>query len=163
MKCKVVIPVNGVKRNRDGSIALKKRFKANAEVDGKFIRHGLLPENQVVLFVTRDGYLIPPHCLMEIKNMKESYDDIQEAKEVKEESYLDKEKVKKIKDSGVLDIKSMISNSEIASKHMIQGAIGGGLIMLVFAMYKGKSKLLFAAIGAIGGGVLGKLYNKHIK
>ena len=50
MKCKVVIPVNGVKRNRDGSIALKKRFKANAEVDGKFIRHGLLPENQVVLF-----------------------------------------------------------------------------------------------------------------
>ena len=54
MICRVVIPVNGVKRNRDGSVALKKRFKVNSKVNGNYVKHGLLPENSVILFMTKE-------------------------------------------------------------------------------------------------------------
>lgn len=161
MICRVVIPVNGVKRNRDGSVALKKRFKVNSKVNGNYVKHGLLPENSVILFMTKEGYLIPPHCLMEEQNIntESNFDDV---KEVKESEYLNNDKINEIKNKGILDVKSVVKNSKLTSKYTIQGAIGGGLVMLIFAMYKGKSKLLFSTLGLVGGGFLGNLYKKHI-
>ena len=160
MKCRVVIPVNGVKRNSNGQIALKKRFKANSIVDGRYVRHGLLPENSVTLFMTKEGFLIPPHCLMEVKNVK--YAEFDEAEEVKKDAYYDKEKIEEIKDKGILNIKDIVKDSKMTSKYVIQGAVGGGLIMLIFAMYKGYNKYLLSALGIVGGGFVGNLYKKHI-
>ena len=64
MKARVVIPVNAVKRTGNGTGVLKRNLKANSIIEGKFVKHGALPENSVVLFMTRDGFLVPTHCII---------------------------------------------------------------------------------------------------
>tara|TARA_Y100001972_G_C7600759_1_gene301054 strand:+ start:238 stop:738 length:501 start_codon:yes stop_codon:yes gene_type:complete len=165
MKARVVIPVNALKKTANG--VLKKLLKPNSIVTGGLVEEGMLPENRVVLFKTNDGYLIPTHCIMQIhernkKGTYESFDDIQEAEEVEEDEYVDKEKINELKENGVLNIETLINGTKKETKYITNGAIAGGLAMLIFAMYKGKSKLLFSFVGILGGGYLGKMYSKHI-
>ena len=90
MKASVVIPVNAVKRTANGTGVLKKLIKPNSIVSGRYVKHGALPENMVVLFETLDGYLIPTNCIMQInarndRGTYESMDQVQEAVEIEEE------------------------------------------------------------------------------
>ena len=41
-------------------------------------------------------------------------------------------------------------------------ALGGAVIGLVYAMLKGKNKLLLTAIGGVGGGVIGNYIGRKI-
>ena len=147
MKARVVIPVNAVKRTANGTGVLKKLLKPNSIVKGRYVKHGVLPENMVVLFETIDGYMIPTNCIMQINERNsrgtyESMDEVQEAEQVEENDYLDKDKINEIKEKGILDVKSLISGTKEETKYITNGAIAGGLIMLIIAMYKGKSKFL---------------------
>ena len=164
MKARVVIPVNAVKRTGNGTGVLKRNLKANSIIEGKYVKHGALPENSVVLFMTRDGFLVPTHCIMQIREKQSdgSYRGFDEVEEVEETDYIDKEKLKEIKDKGILDINGIINGTKTETKYITNGAIAGGVVMLILAMYKGKSKLLFSVIGIGAGGYLGKLYNNHL-
>lgn len=48
------------------------------------------------------------------------------------------------------------------SQSAINGALIGLGIGLVYAMYKGKSKLIFSVLGSIGGLALGSAYHNFI-
>ena len=56
--------------------------------------------------------------------------------------------------TGTID--SMKKNNKVAINASIAGAGAG----LVFAMVKGKNKMMFATIGAVAGYVLGNMYAK---
>ena len=164
MYARLVQPVRAYKKTRYGKSKIFRDYKPNQKVKGKLSHLGLLPENQILILETAEGFMIPPHFLIEIRpqEQKPKYETFDESEVVSDKDLVNKETLTKIKDSKILDVNNIISNTKIKSKYLIQGAIYGGLVMLVFAMYKGKNKLLFSSIGAVGGGVLGNLYKKHI-
>ena len=53
------------------------------------------------------------------------------------------------------DVKSLAKSST-------NGSIAGAVVGFIYSVYSGKNKLLYAAIGAIGGGILGYVFNKIV-
>jgi uncharacterized protein YcfJ len=62
-----------------------------------------------------------------------------------------------------VDIKNNMGDFfKTKSKIAVQGAVVGLVIGFAYALAKGKSKIIFSAIGSIGGFVVGNLYNNFI-
>ena len=156
---------------RVGNMKATKPFKRGQRVRGIVENIALTPDHQVLALKTDGGYLIPEPFLNVIgevpnqKSQKPKDSDIEYAEVIEDEDLSAESKGVKgiINTYGKMKASSIVSKNAARSKHAINFALAGGAIGLVYAMFKGKSKMLLATIGAIGGGVLGNYYGNKIK
>jgi outer membrane lipoprotein SlyB len=62
-----------------------------------------------------------------------------------------------------LKASEIISTNSIKSKRVVNFAVGGAGVGLVYAMLKGKNKLVVSTMGAIVGGIIGNYVGRKIK
>jgi len=155
-----------------GNMKTTKPFKRGSRVQGVVENIALTPDHQVLALKTKSGHLIPEpflNVLGEVPNQKpqssNKYDDIEYAEVVEDENSSSESKGVKgiINTYGQMKVSNIVSGNAAKSKHAINFALAGGAIGLVYAMLKSKNKMLFAVIGAAGGGVLGNYYGNKIK
>jgi hypothetical protein len=153
---------------RAGNRAKKKPFRRGQRVVGTVTNVALTPDSQVLALKTKEGYIIPEpflNVLGAVKGQKTSrpqQDDVEYADvEIIEETGSNNKSVgdiyKKFKASDI------ISRNSSRSKLVVNFALGGAAALLIYAMMKGKNKLVYAGIGAVGGGVVGNYVSKKIK
>jgi len=155
---------------RVGNMKTSKPFRRGQRVRGVVQNIALTPDHQVLALKTESGHLIPEPFLNVIgevpnQNAQKSKDSEIEYAEIVEDENLSSESkgIKGIINTyGKMKASSIVSKNALRSKHAINFALAGGAIGLIYAMFKGKSKMLFATIGAVGGGVLGNYYGKKI-
>ena len=157
---------------RVGNTKASKPFRKGQRVRGIVENIAITPDHQVLALKTESGHLIPEpflNVIGEVQNKKAQpsrFSDVEYAEVIEddESSSVARKGVKGIiKNYGNMKASSIISKNAIRSKHAINFAVAGAAIGLVYAMLKGKNKMLIATIGAIGGGVLGNYYGKKIK
>lgn len=156
---------------RVGNTKTSKPFRRGQRVRGVVENIAITPDHQLLALKTQDGYLIPEpflNVLGEVKNKNKQdskYSDIEYAEIVEDEDLSNESKgVKEIINAyGKIKPSNIILKNAVRSKHTVNFALAGGLIGLVYAMFKGKSKMIFATIGVVGGGVIGNYYGNKIK
>ena len=154
---------------RAGNSVKKKGFMTGQRVQGTVTNVALTPDSQVLALKTKDGYIIPEpflNIIGEVKpNQKQntkshgSSEDVEYAEIVEEKS--EDKSVANVFDS--LKASNIMSSNAVKSKRVVNFALGGAAVGLVYAMLKGKNKLLIATIGAIGGGIIGNYVGRKIK
>jgi uncharacterized protein YcfJ len=155
---------------RVGNGVSKKAFRAGARVVGTVTNIALTPDSQVLALRTKDGYEIPEpflNILGEVKqkkNRQKSYsnvdaDEVQYAEVVEERS--EDKSVSSVFQS--LKAADIISTNSLKSKRVVNFALGGAAIGLVYAMMKDKNKLVMSTVGAVGGGIIGNYIGRKIK
>ena len=136
---------------RVGNSVKKKGFRTGQRVRGTVSNIALTPDTQVLALKTKDGYLIPEpflNILGEIKgnpSQKRSepyYGAVEEVFDLEEKS--ENKSVSDVFQS--LKASKIISSNSVKSKRLVNFALGGAVIGLVYAMLKGKNKLLLTAI-----------------
>ena len=152
---------------RVGNSVKKKGFRTGQRVRSTVSNIALTPDTQVLALKTKDGYLIPEpflNILGEIKgnpSQKRSepyYGAVEEVFDLEEKS--ENKSVSDVFQS--LKASKIISSNSVKSKRLVNFALGGAVIGLVYAMLKGKNKLLLTAIGGVGGGVIGNYIGRKI-
>lgn len=154
---------------RVGNSVKKKPFRVGQRVRGTVTNVALTPDSQVLALKTKDGYIIPEpflNILGEVENEQKNNRNSRKSgvedavyEEVSEKS--ENKSVSDVYDS--LKASKLISSNSIKSKRVVNFALGGAAIGLVYAMMKGKSKLMLTTIGAIGGGIIGNYVGRKIK
>jgi hypothetical protein len=129
-----------------------KNFSIGDKVSGDLLKSTMNTQNP--MFKTDDGFFIPKSCLKPTTNSysNSNGDDGTSAEVVEEEQRLIK-LPKNIKN------KDFFKNK---SQSAINGSIGGLILGFGFALYKGKSKMIFSVLGSIVGFGLGTVYNNYI-
>lgn len=154
---------------RVGNSAKRKPFRIGQRVRGTVTNIALTPDSQVLALKTKDGYVIPEpflNILGEVdpqsKPQKETINyGVEDADvEIIEEKSGDKS-VSDVFQS--LKASKIVSSNSVRSKRVVNFALGGAAVGLVYAMLKGKNKLVISTIGAIGGGIIGNYVGRKIK
>ena len=167
-----VLIENCLAPKRVGKMVSKKAFRAGNRVRGVVTNIALTPDAQVLALKTKDGYIIPEPFLNVIGEVESNggrtgaYDNIEYAEVIEEQDYDNKDSgvVKAAKNAyGSIKASEIIGKTAFRSKYVINFALVGGTITLVYAMLKSKNKLVFATIGVVGGGIVGNYYGKKIK
>lgn len=135
-----------------------KLFKNNSSVTvQEFNQASIGNINFLPVYKTKDGFIIPKSNIMIIgveEQPKNDLSSIPEAQIVGNSEFQPKDLKEKIGNIG--SVNSIIKTEAIRSKYMVNGALIGGIVGLAYAMYKGESKFMFAALGVVGGGFIGK-------
>ena len=152
---------------RVGNSVKKKPFRMGSRVRGTVTNIALTPDSQVLALKTKEGYIIPEpflNILGEVNSKSGQNNNTQsneiEYAEVVEDKSEDKSVSSVIKSMKAADI---ISTTSIKSKRVVNFALFGAAIGLVYAMMKNGNKLLSISVGAAGGGVIGNYISKKIK
>lgn len=156
---------------RQGNSAIRKPFRVGQRVIGTVSNIALTPDSQVLALKTKDGYIIPEPFLNIIREVKSKptktnkgsnneYNSYVDEAEVLEENNYDKS-ISNVYQS--LKSSKIISSNSVKSKRIVNFAIGGAAICLIYAMLKGKNKLVLSAIGGVAGGFIGNYVGKKIK
>jgi len=145
--CKVLKDFKSPKNN--GESVIYKEFKVGQKVVGNLVSSDM--------FKTKEGFVLPKKVLKPLMQNAngEVQDEIDYAEIIEDEP----------KKTFVLpkDIKANMGNFlKVKSKTAVNGAVTGLVVGLIYAMYSGKSKLVFSVVGSVGGFVLGNLYNNYI-
>jgi hypothetical protein len=158
---------------RVGKSVKKKGFRVGQRVRGTVTNVALTPDSQVLALKTKDGYIIPEPFLNILGEVKPNQKSSNESKTqydvgVEEANYEEVDEPKSENKSvanifNSLKASDIVNSNAIKSKRVVNFALGGAAVGLVYAMMKGKSKLMIATIGAIGGGVIGNYVGKKIK
>ena len=151
---------------RVGNSVKKKGFRMGSRVRGTVTNIALTPDSQVLALKTKDGYLIPEpflNILGEVdanqgRQKKSDSADIEYAEVIEE---TDEKSVANVFQS--LKASDIISTNSIKSKRVVNFALGGAAVGLVYAMMKGGNKLVFSTVGAVGGGIIGNYISGKIK
>jgi len=161
-------------QKRVGKSVSKKPFRTGQRVRGTVENIALTPDSQVMALKTRDGFIIPEPFLNVIgavdsgekrgNSASSNSNEVQYAEVVEEEKGEKSNGAKSfMKAYESMKASDIIKRGAITSKHAVNFAVGGALVGVVYAMLKGKNKMIFSAIGAIGGGFIGNYYGKKIK
>lgn len=150
---------------RVGKSVKKKGFRAGQRVRGTVTNVALTPDSQVLALKTTKGYIIPEPFLNVIgevsaerqKDKDPYFEEIQEAEVIEDGA----KPPTNVLDS--LKAADIVSSNAIKSKRVVNYALGGAAIGLVYAMLKDGNKVMFSAIGAIGGGIIGNYVGRKIK
>lgn len=154
---------------RVGNRADKRPFRRGQRVRGRVENIALTPDHQVLALRTLDGYIIPEPFLNVLGAVEEpsrggGQDDIQEAEVIDDNEYLKSDRVNKVMNTyGKIKASNLINKNALKSRHAVNFALVGGAVGLVYAMLRGKNKMLFATLGVVGGGILGNYYGNKIK
>lgn len=152
---------------RVGNSVKKKPFRTGSRVRGTVTNVALTPDSQVLALKTKDGYIIPEpflNIIGEVENRQKKgtknpyYEEIEYAEVVEDKK--DKS-VANVLDS--LKAADIVSTNSIKSKRVVNFALGGAAVGLVYAMMKGGNKLLLSTVGAVGGGIVGNYVGRKIK
>jgi hypothetical protein len=161
VECKLIDDCLAQKRM--GRKVLKKPYRMGQRVTGIAVDLSPAPDTQLMALETQDGYVIPEPFLqiigeVEQPNSKKEtyYEEIEDAEIVEDKPSSTKEENKRI-------IKDLVMNSTKKNKFTSKFIFGGALLGGAIAMYSGKSKFLYAVVGAIGGGVLGNYVGNKAK
>ena len=143
----------------------KKPFRTGQRVRGTVTNVALTPESQVLALKTKDGWVIPEPFLniigevrTENKNNDSKIEDV-EAEVIEEKS--ENKSIKEVYES--LKAADIISTNAVRSKRVVNFALMGAGIGLVYALLRGRSKLLSMTVGAVGGSAVGNYVGKKIK
>jgi hypothetical protein len=154
---------NCLAHRRMGNKVQKKPIHKGTRVRGVVTNVALTPDSQVLALQTQDGFIIPEpflNVIGEVKNGNNSSPSVEDVEaEVVSENSSDKS-VKDVYDS--LKASKIISSNRIKSKRVVNFALIGGGIALVYALVRGKNKLVYAGIGAVGGGIVGNYIGRKI-
>jgi hypothetical protein len=155
--CILINDFRSPKRNSNGKGLMWKNFKAGQTIKGVMHNHATTPDMEVLVIKTREGYIIPKENL-NIFPAKSNFNAIQEAEVINENP-------RTINQNPNVQTKplTLVNDIKSTSKTTINGAMVGALIGVVYAMIKSKNKLVFASIGAAGGGFVGNKYTKLFK
>jgi hypothetical protein len=156
---------------RVGNMKTTRPFRTGQRVVGVVENIAITPDHEVLALKTDSGHLIPEpflNVLGEVRKSEpsrktQSFDD---AEVIEDDSSLSSESkgIKGIINTyGKMKPSSIVSSNSVRSKHAVNFALVGGAIGLIYAMLKGKNKILFSVLGIIGGGVLGNYYGNKIK
>lgn len=157
-------------QKRVGNSVKKKPFRTDSRVVGVVTNVALTPDSQVLALKTQDGYIIPEpflNVIGEVKggsrqqkaNKETQYEDIEDAEIIEDE----KEEKSIVNVFESLKASNIVTNNSLKSKRVVNFALGGAAIGLVYAMLKRKNKLIVSTLGAITGGIVGNYVSSKIK
>ena len=155
--CILINDFRSPKRSANGKGLIWKNFKAGQKIKGVMHNHATTPDMEVLVIKTREGFIIPKENL-NILPSKSNFTAIQEAEIIQENP-------RNVNQNLNVQTKplTLVDNVKSTSKTTINGAMIGAVIGLVYAMIKSKNKLVFASIGAAGGGFVGNKYSNLFK
>ena len=156
-------------QKRVGNSVTKKPFRIGSRVKGTVTDVALTPDSQVLALKTKDGYIIPEPFLNIIGEVKSGGKRKAKKNYNAEGDYdyaevIEDEDVKS--DAGIfksLKASDIISNNAVRSKRVVNFALAGAAVGLVYAMMKGGNKLVLSTMGAVGGGIVGNYISGKIK
>ena len=150
----------GKKKLSNGSF-IDKSFKKGEIYNGNLrTSGGMLPENQIRFFLTDKGYVLGLDvCQPYVKQRDSQIIEMVDANVVTDSDLMTDESRKKLENEKLFDVKNIIQNTKDNTKNIVAGAIIGGVVGLLIAMYQSKSKIAFSLIGALSGGIGGKIYS----
>lgn len=164
--CQVVQEINAPKRNANGAMTYK-MFRIGQKVDTKPLSRTM---SNVQMMVTQDGFVIPSSHLRILNratqnNSRSNFDASAQNKSENEVEYAtvveDKPKVYSLPMNNVVN-SDFVSKLKTKSKASVNGAVIGLVAGFVYAVAKGKNKLIFTAIGSVGGFFLGSAYSNFM-
>jgi len=162
--CQVVQEINAPKRNANGAMTYK-MFRIGQMVNVKPFKKTL---SNVQMTVTQDGFVIPSSHLRILSstapNNSQSNFDAQ-PKNGNEVEYAtiveDKPKTVSLPMNSIVN-SDFVSKLKTKSKASVNGAVVGLVAGFVYAIAKGKNKLIFTALGSVGGFFLGSAYSSFM-
>lgn len=158
LKCRLIQDWRSPKKIMGGKKLTYKLFRTGEVVEGAVFNQSSNPLNYVPVIKTKDGYIIPESYITVIASLSDKKDDFQEAQVVENQDLLSDETKEGIKSVTKNFSNDFINNTKDQSKHMVNGAMIGAGIGLVYALTKGGNKLVLSGIGALLGGFIGKSY-----
>lgn len=152
-KCRVV--KNFEAKKQHGNDVVIKRYPKGSIVSVTPVDLATNQGTVLPAFQTKDGFLFPESALviMDSGNSNSSTRS--------EDSFDEAEVIEPKKNTIPFNFKSPDFFKK-KSKSSIHGAMAGAVVGLVYALYSGKNKFLFSAVGALGGGLLGNMYNQYL-
>jgi hypothetical protein len=155
--CQVIQGFHSPKKN--GKNVIYRDYNIGDKIKGSLVESS----SNIDMFKTNDCFLIPKSHLRPLSGGKPRQSNFTQPQENVEyaEVVEDKPKVLTLKNATALK-SNMTDILKTKSKTAVNVALVGLVVGLGFAMMKGKSKILFSAIGSVGGFFLGNLYNNYI-
>lgn len=150
-RCSIISTVVGKKPTK--TRVKEKTFTQGQEIDLMAVNGSSMPNGYALMFVTKDGYLIPSIAVNPLFEKQMTDPNISDAIVLEENG--EKKLSKSDKLNGV-----MFKSYEKKSKIAVYGALIGGGLMLMRAYKTGGSKFIYATVGVIGGGFLGNQVTK---
>ncbi len=148
--CQVVQPCFGVKTNVKNGKKQYKKYNVGEKVLGKAYNASSIPSQYTPAIITKDRHVITQNNLLLLG-------EEQEAKIIDDNETASKKLREKFKSFYHADgINGVMTDTKKKSKFMVNGAIIGGVTILLYAMMKGQSKMNGFIVGAILGGLAGK-------
>jgi len=159
LKCRLTQDFKSSKKIMNGKKLQFKKFVKGEVVTGSTVNHSSTPANYVAVFKTTQGYIIPKSYLHPIGEARPSSNDVQEAVVVEDNDYVSQNSINKVKTATAnFSGTKLIESAKLRSKYAVNGAIGGLLVGVVYAMVKGGNKFIYGAMGTVLGGFVGNAY-----
>jgi len=163
VKCRLIEDFVAPKRSSNGVI--QKKFKRNQIVYGYPANVSMTPDNLMMVLQTKDGFMIPEQALNILsippnqKKTAQKFDKV----EVVEKKPLKLKEWFSVGKSDSLSPKDLVADTMRNSKTTVNFALAGGAVALIYAMIRGKNKLIMTAFGGFVGAGLGTVYVKTKK
>jgi len=156
---------------RVGKVAQKKAFRRGQRVRGIVSNIALTPDSQVLALKTKEGYLIPEPFLNVLgavnsggkkqARTSSSAEGFEYAEVIEEENEPKEKSIANVFNG--LKTSDLIKRNSTKSKQVVNFGLGGAVIGVIYAMYKGGNKLIYGAIGAAAGGIIGNYVANKMK
>lgn len=157
--CQITRDFKAPKRN--GGSVMYKELRKNNVIVATPINASSTPNSVLKVFKTTDGYIIPENCVHILSKVKQ-HSNVNGSEEI-EYAEIVEDKPKTMSLPTPSSIKTGLTQSiQTKSKIAVNGALIGLGVGLVYAMMKQKNKLMFSALGSVGGFFIGNLYNNYI-
>lgn len=155
--CQVIQNCYGEKRPiKAGGKKQYKKFEAGTKVLGKAYNASDIPTTYTPAVITKDRYIITQNNLMLLG-------EEQEAQVINDKEIASKELKNKFKSFyNANGVDGIMSDQKKRSKYMMNGAIIGGVTILLYAMMKGQNKMNGFILGAVLGGLGGKFVGDYV-
>lgn len=137
------------KKTKSGQLKFK-AFRKGDIVDAFEFNQSETPLNYVPVYKTKDGYIIQREKVV-VLGVVPPKEEIPQA-EVVEDKPMSKPNIELPNE--------LVKNQVSKTKYQMRGAMIGAGVFLIYAMMKGKNKLMLASLGAVAGGFAGNMYSQ---
>lgn len=155
--CQVIQNCYGEKRPiKAGGKPHLKKFEAGTKILGKAFNASHIPTQYTPAVITKDRFIITQNNLMLLG-------EEQEAQVIQDKEIASKELKNKFKSFyNANGVDGIMTDQKKRSKYMMNGAIIGGVTILLYAMMKGQNKMNGFILGAVLGGLAGKFVGDYV-
>jgi hypothetical protein len=148
-------------KNEGGNVVFRD-YKEGDHIQARKFNRSDVPSNHVEAYKTDDGYLIPLSNVYVLGTIEEATPIEQQVQEepIQEAEVVTDNVIPTPAPPTNTAPATMIDNLKSRNKSAVNGSLIGGLAGVVFAMVKGKNKMMAGAIGAAIGFAAGNMYHK---